>query len=154
MTTTFLATDPTGAVHQRKSENRTYTHAILVRPSYEAALKYASTHQPYPDVPNFEYYSKVVNGTSPYSQSESEIATAKDHVDGCADASAYMVKMSARRVADVEARKAKGDFDTFQARTWCGRPDLAQKELATAARFSYAEVLMVEVTVKAKRGAK
>lgn len=88
---TLFVIAPDGSKLTRKSP-RTYTHAIVAKPSREAW---------------------VAGGWS-----------------------------SPERIAELDAQ---GHFDRWIALTWCGRPDLAVKELAKAQKGNWKNAIMVEV---------
>lgn len=162
--TTFYVRDPQGRKHTRTSLNRTYTHTVLVRDSYENAIQRCSeTGWTRLDTLNFNYYTALVNGTHPSLKSwydhETEetfkarcaeyVAKAVKALDGCTDLATYLAREHARRIASVEEGKLQGKYDDWGPAGWCGRFDLAQK-LAQKERSSgyRAEVLIVPVEVK------
>jgi hypothetical protein len=55
-----------------------------------------------------------------------KLALAKLNVDG-RTVDQYVAIQLERRIARVEERKAKGEFDQWISVGWCGRYDLAQK---------------------------
>lgn len=147
--TTFLAPLPQGGFDTRTSTSRSYTHAIIVRPSYEAALKGAN--QPHGwAADNFAYYQRELDpATRRFSHSDANLSEMAEVVAKHGTAAAYVEALRLEAVAQVEARKAEGYYDRFQAVTWCGRLDLAQKALCQyQAKEYYAEARMVPTQVK------
>jgi hypothetical protein len=157
--TTYLITTPDGATHKRTSDSRLYTHAVVGRHDYQAALASAQKLNKM-DGQNFQYYIEVIAGTHEHAQKHSwetdeqhannraaDIARKTAEIAGCTDAQAYMVMKRDQAVAHVEAQKAAGYYDTFGALTWCGRPDLAAKQVAKHAGY-YLDVQAIPVTVK------
>ena len=117
--TTYTAIDPAGRTHTRTTASRSYTHTVVSKRSYQAALADAQSKQSYDmDLRNFKFYAENadrhperVAGHTPESYAEAQRAA---------------------RVASVEAQKAKGFFDEYVNWGWCGRADLALKLLAKA----------------------
>lgn len=119
-----------GTTFTRNSKERTYTHVIVVRDSYEYALEQAKKEGRY-DRQNYKQYT-ITNDPKVAGLTEDE----------------YVAKVIADKVARVEAKKANGDFDSYGQVGWCGRPDLAQKKLSSESGKPYwAEVHAVEVTI-------
>lgn len=162
--TVYLATDPAGIMHKRTTENRHYTHTVVVSGGYQAALANArSKGWATTDAHNFEWYKRTAEGRDPYLPSvryraknpdkwttaeiaeedlelqvrdAAKVAVAKLHVEGHNVAS-YVAKQLALRVGIVEVRKAKGEFDAWWNAGWCGRRDLADKLAAAKAGADY-----------------
>lgn len=131
--TYYTAIDPKGVAHKRSTDRRTYTHTVVALPSYDHYLQAArSPDWAKQDRRNFEYETLIATGRDPYpyghieKQAERE-ATAKAIVAAHATAEDYVAAEQAKRIAHVEAQKAKGVFDTYVNQGWCGRPDLAAK---------------------------
>jgi hypothetical protein len=119
-----------GTTFTRNSKERTYTHVIVVRDSYEYALEQANKEGRY-DRQNYKQYT-ITNDPKVEGLTEDE----------------YVAKVIAEKVARVEKKKANGDFDSYGQVGWCGRPDLAQKKLSSESSKPYwAEVHAVEVTI-------
>ena len=157
MATKHSVIDPRGVTHTRTSQNRVYPFVVLVRDSYEHALAravgpdYAAS-----DRKNYAYYVALANGTHAhcknlYSNDDAakRIADAKAYIAGCDTFDAYLAKQQVERVARVDARKAKGDFDTWGPAGWCGRRDLAEKLAHKERAGGYrAEVIIAETIIK------
>ena len=140
--TTFTATfgDQTFA---RKSD-RTYTHAVSCKRNYAAALAYASTRDPI-DAKNHAYYCKKVATNDFYSWENEE---SKDRARRAAAITSeeFCQQQIARRVADVEAGKARGEYDSFLRPTFHSSRALAEKEAAKDRAAGRLEVTIAEVT--------
>lgn len=128
--TTYLAILNGNVVGKRTSENRVYTHVVVGRPDYDADMKRADCDWSYQGS-DFDYFA---------SQGDTKHG-------GCNSAAEYMAKKRADRVAEVEAKKAAGHYDKFEALTWCGRIDLAHKQLRTGWAY-YTDLQILEVTKK------
>lgn len=180
--TTFTATDPRGLVHKRTSQSRTYSHAVFARPSYEHAVANAQ-HKDWAKTEgsNFAYYLRIAGGRDAYPTknyramhadkwSAAEIAEEQVRVDAenakrVANAQArveghtlesYLAAQQAERLANVEAARVAGKYDSFVCLGWCGRRDLAEKQ-AAANRGKYAEVIVAaafELPAKTKEVAR
>jgi hypothetical protein len=162
--TNYIATDAAGGIHKRSTESRAYTHTVVVKGGYEAAL--ASAKSPgwaKTDASNFDYYLRIAEGRSAHYPSKrwcaaprhtpeqiaqedadlavsdaAKVAVAKLETDG-RTVDQYVAIQRDQRIKRVEARKAAGDFDTWKNAGWCGRLDLAQKLAASeAAKGDYA----------------
>lgn len=147
--TKYFAIDADGGRHTRSTE-RTYTHTVVVKGGYEHALigakakGWRST-----DESNFRYYAEIAAGRDRHPnkaylrddmspaerQAEldrvelanaARLARAKLESDG-RTVEQYVAWQQELRVARVEERKAKGDFDRWINAGWCGRYDLAVK---------------------------
>jgi hypothetical protein len=149
----LTVTAPDGTVLTRKTD-RTYTHAILVRRSYENALARASKPSAV-DGENWQFHLEMGAGTHELAQKKSwqteerhaaELAGHKARADQYSTREAAIEGERQARIAAIEALKKSGHFDRWGALTWCGRPDLAAKELAKAqADASNADVRAVQV---------
>jgi hypothetical protein len=157
--TTFTVTAPTGEVLTRTSENRTYTHAIIARPSYKGHL-FSAGQLSKTDMSNHEFHVAMANGAHYLARSQPTAYHTAEQIEAerveyaalaaqAPDAKAWAILKRDERIATVEANKAAGYYDRFVALTWCGRPDLAQKELAKASKGNWEDVQAVPVTVKA-----
>jgi len=125
-----------GTTFTRNSKDRTYTHVIVVRESYEYALEMAKKESRF-DRENYNRY--MITGA--------ELDGRGDQVAGLTE-DEYVAQKIAKKVAAVEAAKARGDFDSYGQVGWCGRPDLAQKKLSSeSGKPHWAEVHAVEVTI-------
>lgn len=161
MSTTYLATAPDGSIFKRTSDNRTYTHAVLVMPSHADALARASKLDKQ-DGENHDFHVEMANGSHRLAgrkswhtdeQHAEEIANWKLLADEYPNAAAAMIGKRDLRVAAVNALKASGYFDRWEAVTWCGRPDLVSAQLGKyQASGRHASVMAVAVTTKAKKG--
>jgi hypothetical protein len=160
----YSATDANGLVHTRTSA-RVYTHMVAVRPSYDYAISRARRHGKNDAsnfAENFAYYTQqIAQGgyyTTPQSWHTPESFAAENarHVEraiealhGAATADEYAAIMIAKAVADVEAKKAEGYYDTLGSAGWCGRPDLADKLAAKERGEPWnAEVVILEAVAK------
>lgn len=151
--TTFTAIAADGSAHTRTSKNRTYTYAILTRRSYEHALAQASQIST-TDKKNHDFHVAMANGTDALSvkpdyrsqeDHDRQMAGYKAHAAEAPNRDAYAVMKRDARVLAVEAMKKSGVYDRWSAITWCGRPDLASKELSRAhANPHYADAVMAE----------
>lgn len=151
------ATDRNGLVHTRNSQGRAYTHCVAVRPSYERAL--AEAQKGWKNAASdYAYFAERAAGRLEQYRWEdegqfairlaNEVKHAQEQIAGCANAAEYVEKTRAEMIARVEARKAKGYYDTFEVIGWNGRLDLAQKEAARQhGRADLAEVCILEATV-------
>lgn len=157
--TTYTVTAPTGEVLTRTSQNRIYTHAIIGRHSYEAAMQRANRISAV-DKDNHDFYVEMANETHRLAerrewhtveQHAAEIAKYKTLAAQAPNRDAYAELQRSIRVQAVEALKKSGFYERFVAMTWCGRPDLAQKELGKySSAGSYVDVQAVPVTIKGK----
>ncbi len=146
----FTATDAAGVVHTRTSDNRTYSHTVVVLPSYEFDLARANRADLKSEARTFAYYQAIAAGNDPYpgrcfrsesrgdsaeSIAEEQARVAAENAKRVADAQAvvaatptaeaYSAAEKAKRVAHVEQYMAAGYFETWQNVGWCGRRDLA-----------------------------
>ena len=138
--TTFLAIDPTGNVHTRKSEHG-YTHAVLVRNSKAAALHHAN-------VVSYKWSLEAAREQFLYATwtierfntmlrakrceilardnryAEESIAKAKAFVAQHGTIEAYAESERAKNVATIEAK----DYSLWKVASFNSRRDLAEKE--------------------------
>lgn len=149
--TTFTVTDPNGKTHKRTSENRTYTHAVIARPSYECAIKHLDNKRAEQNTrSNFEYHLGFANGTSRWltkntweteqqhqERAAREIARSVEELNGSKTADEYVAMVRKQHLDRIEEARAKGFYDTFTCVGWCGRLDLAHKLASTTSGNDY-----------------
>lgn len=153
--TTHIARDRNGFEHRRASQSRVYSHTVVARPSYRAALMLAAEIDK-TDRGNFAYHHDLATkgerdlGRGMVTRLDSfgrdpEVERAKHIAElaGAATAEEYATAKRDARVAKIEELKAKGYYDAFQNLGWCGRLDLAQKLAAKEGGSAYWE----EVTI-------
>ncbi|MBB5278684.1 hypothetical protein HNR26_004786 [Rhizobium rosettiformans] len=153
---TYIVTDPNGVQHTRKTD-RVYTHAVAVRASYEFDLAQADCDWAI-DGDNWKFAVKMARdgftGDAPkYSWEtpeylESEKARYVSSATPYSSVEEAIAGRRARRVAGVEKQKAEGYYDKFGILGFNGRLDLAQKAAAAAQGGRWAEVLILEATLK------
>lgn len=143
MTKTLTATF-NGQTFKRSTE-RTYTHVVLYRDSYELALGRGIERAQYEARTNYPYYVQQANPeTRKYNPSAAQIADYQRIASLTQDE--YLQERLAKAHAIVEELKADGYFDIYKALGWCGRPDLAQKSAQQArAKNYYADIVVVPV---------
>lgn len=139
--------DPNGQKHTRNSENRTYSHCVMVRDSYELALQRAARKSSEEsDVRDYTYYAALVAGTHPHCKFDDAgrmITSAKAKLNGCTSVEEYVAQEREGRIRSVEGAKAIGKFDAYGVYGWCGRRDLAEKLAAKARSISHFDVVEV-----------
>ena len=152
---------PDGTVATRNSKNRVYPYCVAVREGYDHALALAKMLIE-SDRSNYAYYKAKLDGTSKWlakSQWETdevyaeriakELAEAEAEVGDCETAANYQRKLIERRVARVEANRAKGYYDKWGVLGWTSRLDLAQASAASARAKGYlAEAVIIETNMK------
>lgn len=149
---TLTATLPDGTTATRTTA-RTYTHLVAGRRSYEHALALANaTSGRVQDGKNWDWDAACAAGTYEYPRQYSEAdkverqAKAAKFIAANPDRAAYVARKHSEWVARVEAEREAGAFDSWGAITWCGRPDLAAKALATEGKSAWwAETRIVAV---------
>lgn len=164
--TKYTATAPNGTVHTRSTE-RTYTHCVMVRPSYEYDLALADKDTKY-DADNYAYYAReaarpdytaahlptYAQAWTPEAQAQrvaqeqANIQERRDLVAKYPTLAAYVAAQRAERVASVESKRAAGYYEDYLDAGWCGREDLARKSVAQHQGPRYAEVIMVPAVAK------
>ena len=156
MTNKFIARWDGKIVGKRTSQNRTYTHAIVIQYDEEKARKaayaYVVTEQ---DRKNYDYYvgRAAAGAKHEYFKWNTPEMIAKElagfaaHIEGGFDG--YVARLKAGEIAHFERRKADGYYEPRVA-AWAGRLDLAHKE-ANNARWRNCFLGIVEAeTVKGK----
>ena len=134
-----------GVEYTRKT-NRTYTHVVLVRRDYQTELdhriKEARERARYNHKYATERANQPIDGRS-WMKAED---LAKEARIAAMTVGQYEDEQAEEARAYVEEHRAKGKFDTLGVLSWCGRPDLAAKEEASARKSGYwAEVVVVPV---------
>jgi len=153
MTNHYHAIDAAGGIHTRSSKSRSYTHTVVVRPSYENALLFAQSKDwTKTDRRNLEYYDTIAQGRDPYPRqnymanhperwtpeqiAEEQVRVDAENAKRVEDAIATVANRSVEQwLADklqerldiVEKQRAAGYYDSWHNAGWCGRLDLAQK---------------------------
>lgn len=131
--------------------DRTYTHAIVARHSFDFDMKSAgSIHKV--DHSNFDYYAEIARAPADRFRTEKFIAEAKEKVAKYGDRDTYAKAKMEERVAGIKAKKAAGHYDKPVVVAWAGRPDLASKQVASLGNANgWADVQAVEVGGKGGR---
>lgn len=135
-----------GQTFTRSSKSRVYTHCVVAKPSYEAAVRAASAkgwleaHRS-----NYHYYvGKLAKGAQ-NEWDQSYVDKARERLAGIADEQAYVDAEVAKSLARVEKARTEGYYDTWAECGWCGRLDLAQKLAATKRNHEYyGDVVILE----------
>lgn len=131
---TYTATAPNGDIFKRTTENRTYTHAVIGRRIFERELATANdAKQRQQDGENWDYFMACAAGahahaSSPYT-TDRERAEWATFAEANPDRAGYIQKKHDGRVARVKADLAASAFEVWHCLTWCGRADLAQKQI-------------------------
>jgi hypothetical protein len=148
MATKYIARLDGKIVGKRKTENRTYTHAIVTQRNEVAARQFAYGYvATKSDRSNFDYYcAEAVKPRHEWRTGETLAAYMADcqaKVAGGFDA--YVERVRRLEIERFEQALKKGAFEP-QAVSWAGRPDLAQKEAAKRNSY-YAKVWIVPAEV-------
>jgi hypothetical protein len=147
MSKTFIITLPDGKSAQRKSEHRTYSHAVIGRHSHATDRDRAEGNSAYnADIEAFRYYMSIADGTHEHAKSEFLVNSNRKNCETVAQfgtPQAYADHHRAERIAEVEAKKAAGYYDAWHALTWCGSLALAQKQLRGWAWFTDRQIVAV-----------
>ena len=139
--TTYIATAPDGTIGKRTTENRIYTHAVIGRHSYEKDL--AGAHDKgsqKADGQNWDYHMALAAGTHEHCKFQ-HLDDDAHRAEWAAFAAAfptragYIETQHAARVARVQDRKAEGYYEVWHTLTWCGRLDLAQKQIGANSKY-------------------
>lgn len=128
-----------------RTSDRTYTHAIVARRSFDADMKTGgSIHNV--DKNNFDYYTKVAKSQPDIYNTADYIEKAKATVAKHGNRDAYAKAQMEFRVAEITAKKAAGYYDKPVVVAWAGRPDLAAKQAASYGKAGqWADVQAVAV---------
>lgn len=157
MATTFIAKVDGNVVGKRTSKDRTYTHCIVGRKSVgryyaEAAAFWKS------DADNWDYYRKQVEsgpgGTTYHhgdgraftlTTSEKDYERAKVILAEHPAPEGFQKARAAKRTEELSKRFPGGNAD-LEVYTWCGRLDLAHKQLSSFGKSGYySDLRIVEV---------
>jgi len=144
---------PDGRTAQRVSQNRVYSHVVVGRRSYEIALANATAASAEAiDRKRHEIKRRRALGlpgdyvVSSFADLNEQFAReAAAFIAEHPDVQAYVAERRAARVAKVEAAKADGVYDRWNALTWASRPDLAQRAQGASEWAAY-ETRVLEVT--------
>jgi hypothetical protein len=148
------ATLPDGSTTSRlTAAERAYI--VITRLSYEYHLAEASDMDDM-DGAFYRDYCAEINGTSVYQnrrpgQSDEEhavrVAARKAHatkaIKGIASAHEYQMRCRAKRIADVERRKANGLYDRWNVKAWFSCMDRARKAADAPRSPRIAEVQII-----------
>lgn len=164
--TIFTFTDPAGQPHQRTSESRTYSHAVISQRRYTSHLRDARNQSERLHRSNFDYYQRVVNTGIGNSYVSSRLGSRDLTVTVTADDYSramsalrgkpgmsfedYLLLVTTEAIAEVERLREKtGFFTEWVCHGYCGRPDLAQKLASkTEANDYWQSIQIVPVTPK------
>lgn len=164
MATTKHTATIDGQTFTRNSQNRVYTHCVVAKPSYEAALRAADAWAPQHGS-NFAYYTEeLADGCTGHvyryhaeseesyaaraaAQSAERKAHYTEELGGDTNRAAYIARKIAEEKAAIEKMRAEGYYDRWDVVGWCGRLDLAQKLASSKLCNSYwATTAVVEAT--------
>lgn len=128
-----------------RTSDRAYTHAIVARHSFESDMKTGgSIHKV--DQRNFDYYTEVAKRQPDKFTPAEYIEQAKATVAKYGNRDAYAKAKMEGRVAEITAKKAAGYYDKPVVVAWAGRPDLANKQVASYGKAGqWADVQAVQV---------
>lgn len=150
MTTKYVARLNGEIIGKRSTAGRKYTHAVIILPSEPFSLAQAQFRKANDtDKSNFRYYCEVAEGRSQYEQTPEQIIRASTMIDGGFDA--YVERQRMDAIKSHEERVAAGYFKPGVV-TWCGRPDLAQKEASKrqgSPQIAQVWVVQAEEVIKA-----
>jgi hypothetical protein len=148
----FTAIDPAGKAHTRTSKTRTYTHTVVGRPSWMAAVKMVSSRDARAThCSNFKYHKALADGTSQWLEGDNEtqrsfrIKGAQELVSGCNTGQDYSDKLVKEALARIEKKLEQGYYEKYQNLGWCGRADLAAKLKATSENHNWLNVTILPV---------
>lgn len=156
--TKFFAIDPQGVEHLRTSENRIYTHTVVVLrgEAYAArqlieALDHATSQAP----KDYVFHQSMVDGTwytvqHPQWIDQRNDAEAAKHAAEIADLTVegYVQKCLKKVRAQHDARHDAGLYAKWHNVGWCGRHDLAQKLADQTRKHGFQDVVILEAQVK------
>lgn len=145
---------PDGSVAKRTSENRTYAFAIAFRLGYEESIAFAKDDAAHSDTSNGRYFLNRAAGKPEVlyrDTPEAARAEALEELDGATTVAEYAAAQVAKRIADLDAKNAAGDFAKWSVDGWASRDDLAEKAAAKVSKYRrVAEVRIVLAKVVAK----
>lgn len=133
----FTAVDPQGVEHKRTSENRVYTHTVVVKygQAYAARKLVAARQHVIQQAPeDYAFHQSMADGTwytvqHPQFIDQKNDAEAARHADEIAGLT--VEGYIAKRLKEVEAEHVtkleSGEYDRYWNAGWCSRHDLAQK---------------------------
>jgi hypothetical protein len=128
---------------------------VIGRNDYEHDLKYAK--QTERDASDWRYYASQAeagvgnvychgDGTqSRYPVSQTEYDRSKEIVDTYKTLDGFLAAKVDERVSEIERKKLDGYYEKLEVLTWCGRLDLAHKQLGQWTR--YRDLAIAPVTV-------
>lgn len=145
---TYQVTAPDGSIHARTTA-RTYSHVVLAKHCEKTAREWAKwTIAPKSvERKNFAYYQAIVDGSHAHSRTTSEQKQAQyaDLIARHETAENYVQALYADAVRTIDAQVKDGYFDEYHAIAWCGRRDLAEKQVASNASRGWTGFVIQEV---------
>lgn len=124
---------PNGTKATRNSQSREYTHCVMVeydhdvlRAAAEKAYRAKGWMRTYAS--NWRYLHETAAGTDHFPSPE-RMADAKAQLEATPDFESYAEHCVVDQLAKLEEAIAKGYYDPGVV-TWCGRHDLAVKQLS------------------------
>lgn len=118
---------------------RTYTHVVVCKANAVADHERAVERAGWDVKNNWEYYEREAGANPQFTHTEEEFAEYRRIIAAGKDA------RRVESIANSDARNAKTDYNTFFAFAWCGRLDLAQKQVAKALDQKFLDVRIVQV---------
>jgi hypothetical protein len=143
MTTKYIAEIDGELVGKRTTKSRTYTHAVVAQRSYKADLGRAGkTHQA--NIDNYHYYLREADPmTAQHTKYRSGTEHAKIERVARMDLTEYLAVCIEEQICRVEDSHAAGMYNPAVV-TWCGRLDLAKKQLIQYQTPAWASAVIVE----------
>lgn len=121
---------------------RIYTHVVLIKHGYDFTRTLRMTEAADNARLNYDYYVREANpDTRKYEHDP--VVMARFEAMALMTEDELAKHAADEAAAGVEKELANGHFNNFYVMTWRGSPDLAQKEAARLAKYSYAEVVVV-----------
>ena len=146
---------PCGTVVTRKTA-REYSHVVIGRRD-AAALREARNVISKQDLGNYAYFRKHleigVGNSYPLSSQFDHVVTQGEYnkalavLEGCSNAQEYAEKSRAARLAKHDAEWGDKVAGEWFVAGWCGRPDLADKLVATQRSAAYCNRDMQAVAI-------
>jgi hypothetical protein len=144
-------------IGKRTSLSRTYTHCVAARYSYEYARQ--NLNRSYSDGETWDYLTecsqrivgslrssgtRIDGSTWEFRVEQHEVDKALIELAG-RTREQFIADRRAERLANLEKNREAGFYDRWNVMTWCGRLDLAQKQVSAYCKAKhYAEVKLLE----------
>lgn len=125
--------------------DRTYSHVVVSRSNKEADLARAIERAEYDAKTNWAFYIREAGPNPQFANQHSVEQLARYKRIASLTQAQYLAEQVEEATARIADQEANGYYTKLNAFAWCGRLDLAQKQVDQAHKYQLLDVKIVEV---------